>query len=47
MVKEIGDFLSDQEIELLEKTFHPSVRSYKRGEILPIRKSEMGRRGYQ
>ncbi len=41
MVKEIGGFLSDQEIELLEKTFHPSVRSYKRGEILPIRKSEM------
>lgn len=41
MVQEIRDFLSDLELDLLEKTFHPSVRAYKRGEILPIRKSEM------
>lgn len=43
MVRKIRDFLSDEELVLLEKTFHPSVRTYKRGEILPIGKSELRR----
>lgn len=43
MVQEISGFLSDQELDFIEKNFFPSIRCYKRGEILPIRKSDTER----